>query len=195
MEKNTDNNNSYLLKNNIRDLELFVVKNQKRIAESEIQDIDIDLQNKYEEIFNQLSEVESDKPEKIIKIALDSVDSLERQQFVLSNLLEAIKKGENYNNVISRYNEIGLTNINISQPVTEPQNIPNNIGSSLWDSMRSVKNIAVTLYKIIVNSIKSIPKFIELKPRVGLSGMFPTISFEIEGSGIDIQEFFDIMSN
>lgn len=194
-DKKTENNdNDYFIDQSLNNLELELIRHKQKIAESSVEEIDVDLLTEFENIFINLKEFSGSRPEKLVSIALSSVNSLERKHFLLSNLLESLKKGDNYYDTLNRFNNLGITNIKMPEPKKEKKYNIEGKGSGILASMKSLKNFALALYQVIINSIKSIPSFIKLKPRVGVSGMFPSISFEIEGSSVTIQKFYELLS-
>ena len=186
--------NDYFITQNIKEIELTKLRNKLSINESPIKEIDIDIQEEIENIYENLIKASSGKPENLIKVAMSALDSTERKYFILSNLIEDLKKGQSYSDTIKKYNSVGITNIEVEDSNDEQNNKTSKKGPAILRTIGSLKKLAHALYQIIINSIKSIPSLVKLKPRVGMSGMFPTISFELEGSSVSIQKFFDLLS-
>jgi hypothetical protein len=148
-----------------------------------------------------IKDLSMEKPEAevVFKRALAAMNRIERQRFLLENLLEAVKRDESLQNSLGNYGRLGLLDFGFPNTTEEKRQSPwaSNHGAgrllrTLWDRLRQV---AITVMEIAINAIKAVPKLVAIKPKpsIGLSGPFPTFSlqFELEAESITIHELFN----
>lgn len=184
----------YLVRQSVRNIELMVLRNAKEVTQSPVQEIENDVQTLFESIFTQLKEVEDARPEKLLSTALSAIDSLDEKRFLLTNLLESLKKGESYHATLKRFNNLGVTNIPVQEPEEAGKEKTRGHGSGIIAAVRKIKQFTQAVYQVVLNAIRSLPRFMELKPRIGISGVVPTVSFELDAAGVTVQELYELMT-
>jgi hypothetical protein len=194
-----DQNNEGSGNNFVNDLcidstENEIRKNKERIKDSPVKEVYYDLQDLFEDILEELKAHRDYNPEKQLSVVLSALDKLEKKHFILSNLLEQLKKGEDYYKILNRFNKLGLTDIKIPKKKDRNENIEGK-GRGILNSIGFLKRIGKTLHHLTINFLTMIPSFIALKPRIGVTGGFmPSISFEIESTGHTAQELFNLLT-
>jgi hypothetical protein len=191
-QNNEGSGNGFVTDSCIDRLENKTLKNKARIKDSPIKEVDNDLQALFEKILEEIKAHRDYNPEKQLSVALSAIDKLDKKQFILSNLLEQLKKGEDYYKILERFNKLGLSDIKIPNKKDRNENIKGR-GRAILDSIKSSGGIKKTLYQLVINFITSIPSFIKLKPRIVFTaGFIPSISFDIESTGHTMQEIFNL---
>jgi hypothetical protein len=163
-------------------------KIKERIEDSPIKEVDVDVHALLEVIVDELKAIRETNPEKQLAVTLRALDKLDKKQFILSNLLEQLKKGEDYYKILDRFNKLGLTDIELPKLKDRKPKLRDR-GKALLRSMTSLKGIKKKLWQLVINFADSIPHFMELKPRLSLTaGLIPAISFDIAGKGLSVHE-------
>ena len=147
---------------------------------------------------------ETSDPQILFERSLRSLDRLERFRFVIDNLLETVKRDDSLNNILQTYYDVGLITRRANDPTLPTEKRVNpwpwnrSAGDFLRKIMRGLKKLALTLFEILVNALKAIPRLaeIEIRPNVGISGPFPTIQFDfdLKAKGITIHELFEALA-
>jgi hypothetical protein len=166
-----------------------------------------DQQKALDEILKDLHDLKPD-PNVILNKALANLSKVDERSFVLTNLLEAIKRGEVAEVVLRKYKELGLTNIdvdavkinmggtgqnlNIGKNAVPPSS-PRDLGGFIQRLGQKLNKFALALMEIVVNAMKTIPMFVGVKPSIGMVGPVPSLSFELEGESMKLSELFDAM--
>jgi len=146
---------------------------------------------------------EKPDPASIFQKGLRALADVDKERFLLENLLEAVKRGESFRNTLERYHAVGLTDIDVSQlpletPPSEKEKAPAlpassvGAGNLLQQFLNKLKQVATKTMQIVINAMKVIPKFIGIKPSIGFSGPFPSFSlqFELQTESITLHELF-----
>lgn len=157
-------------------------------------------------------------PKTIARKAFSHLDKVNQQRFVLENMLEGLKRGESMNNLAVNYQHLGLMTVPHSgatiilgevtkekleasmippRPAGNPNNIPApepGMGKWLWGLITgALKKVAVRLMSMLSNALGAIPHFINIKPIVGMAGIFPTLSFQLEAGDMSLHEFWELL--
>lgn len=192
----------------IQEIELIRIRNCKLIKERQfVYDQErrraFDLVIQYFE--NELDQINSElhaevpDPEVLIWRCVSALNRLEKSHFLMSNLIEAVKRDESLQNVLIRYQHLEIFSSENGRLTEETRNSPwlsNRGAGALLEILRNgLKKVAFTVMEIFCNALKCIPKFIALRPKpsIGLSGPFPTISlqFDIEAESVTIHELLE----
>ncbi|MBL7792406.1 MAG: hypothetical protein JNK77_08780 [Saprospiraceae bacterium] len=208
-------------KNNVLELENQKLKLEKKIQEM-YEPVDFPGEKEiYKEMITLIDGILKDvgqesAPEFILKKALSHLRKVDQQKFVLENLLEGIKRGQDVSFLVETYQHLGLMT---SPPPPPDPNNPNQApvansapyypplpvqptspspqdgkGSWLWNLITGpLKRIATRLMSMITNAMRSIPHFIDIKPIVGFTGIFPSLSFQLETGDMNLHEFWELL--
>jgi hypothetical protein len=160
------------------------------------------LQNDFEhlldDILKDLSPTGTPDPKAILNKALVGLSKVEERRFVLQNLLEAIKAADGNINVtqtLQRYKDLGLTTIEFDPSKTEQYQIDGTntkgFGKFLLDLLKKAAKMGLTLMEIIKNAAKKVFGSVGIKPIIGVTGAFPSISFQLEVENLTAAEFFE----
>jgi hypothetical protein len=144
-------------------------------------------------LLNNLKKEPKPDPASVFKKALGALSEIEKERFLRENQLEAIKRGESLSEIAERYNALKLSSLEVSNipreapPSAEStKEVPNPPASSmaagnlLQRLLARLKKVSVKVMQLLVNAMKVIPKFVGIKPSVGFSGPFPSLSFQID---------------
>jgi hypothetical protein len=164
-----------------------------------------DLDYLLDEIIQDVSPTGTPDPRAIMNKALAGLSKVEAKSFVLQNLLEAIKKGIgsesiNVTTILQGYNRLGLTTIDLGFPVetkilqyeADGANIEG-FGKFIRGLLKKVFKIALTLIEIIKNAVKKVFGSVGIKPIIGVTGVFPSLSFQLEVENLTSAEFFEVL--
>lgn len=136
-------------------------------------------------------------PEQILKSAFSHLQKVDQKRFVLENMLEGIKRGDKIDTLTKNYQDLGLmtppplnsSTININTPTLRP-----GLGDWLWKIITGpLKKIAIRLMAMIQNALCGIPQFINIKPIVGFTGIFPSLSFQLDADDMNLHEFWEML--
>src|SRR5688572_27242229 len=141
------------------------------------------------------------EPEAILKTGLGQLSAVERRMFVLGNILERVKAGEPFDDVVGSFVQLGL----LSQPPVAPtaavgavpvpqDNARRGLGDRLFRKQNRLRKIALSLVRICVNAVKAIPEFVKIKPKIQLSFPIPSIGFELEADGMTVGDLLRRLS-
>jgi hypothetical protein len=132
-----------------------------------------------------------------------SIGEAERHQFVLTNMLEALKKGEPLASVIVRYNEIGLTDIEPEpalQPAEplqlQPMAPAEKPAGLIRRLMRGLASLCEALIRNAILAAKAVSDRLKIKinPIVGATAGLPTLEFEFEYEAeFNVGEAWDVL--
>jgi len=151
-------------------------------------------------ILNGLKEEKPD-PVSVFQKGLAALSNIDKERFVIENLLERVKQGYSLRDTIERYHRLGITDIDVSQiPFDSPTplagvDLPESsieFGKLLQGIVQNLKKVATKIIQLLINAMKVIPKFIGIKPSIGFSGAFPTLSlqFDLQTESLTIYELF-----
>jgi len=149
-----------------------------------------------------MSEDAKPDPEQILKKAMSKLNDASRLELVASNLLEGVKEGKHLGELVKRYVELGLIQEASSPPAAssgkqDPQ-LQRRDGSFLEKALGWARKIGTLVWRLGVNAVRTIPRFVKLKPRVrfGFVGPLPTLSldFELEADGLTLHELGDLLT-
>jgi hypothetical protein len=145
-------------------------------------------------------------PDVAFRKGLAELDTVERLRHLLDNLLEAVKRGCSLQNTLTNLNHAGLVEDQgigqeIKNAFTKEEEkkspFPSSwgVGKLVNTLLSGLKNVALTVFEIVINALKAMPKYISLKPKpsIGLAGAFPTFSLplELEAESITLSELFN----
>lgn len=135
-------------------------------------------------------------PREILARGFESLGKVEARQFVIHNILESVKRGESLDGTLRRFNDLGLTDIQLPSHDSESMGSGRGekTGRFLMRIMGFTKEFTHALYEIILNAIKAIPQFVAIRPSVGLVGVFPSLTFELECKAVTIDDLFCYLS-
>jgi hypothetical protein len=146
------------------------------------------------ELLDASGKARSPSAEQLLAKSTAALAEADRYRFLLTNLLEALKRGESAAEIIERYNDIGLTAIAVPadrltsarsgvMPVPKPLPVfPYKPASAIGFVIYSLGRFCVSLIKMAVGLAKAISDHVKIKfkPVTGVSGLFPHLSFEVE---------------
>jgi len=155
------------------------------------------LLDKHQELLKQIVEdfkkEEKPEPASVFQKGLRALSNIEKERFLVENLLEDIKRGESFRNILERYNTLNLSNFettNIPRENATTTRSRNQVttlppssagaGDLLQQLLERLKKVAIKVMQLLINAMKVIPKFVSVKPIVGFSGPFPTFSFQLD---------------
>jgi hypothetical protein len=144
-------------------------------------------------IVESLKQEEKLEPASVFQRGLTALSDIEKERFLLENLLEAVKRGESFRNMLERYNTLKLTDYEIANlpresPAPTKPNIQSPVlpsssigaGSLLRQLLGRLKKVSLKIMQLLVNALRVIPKFMSIKPSIGFSGPFPSLSFQLD---------------
>lgn len=151
-----------------------------------------------------LSSVNEEKfePTSVFQKGLTALANMDKERFLIENLLEAVKRGESLRDTVGKYRTLGLTDIDVSQVAIDVNNNndgaaslpPSSVGAGklLGQFLHKLKKVSTKLMQLVINAMKAIPKFIGIKPSIGFSGPFPILSlqFDLQTESITLHELF-----
>jgi hypothetical protein len=156
--------------------------------------------------FTDIAKAKMLKAEQVLTKAMSALTDADRYQFLLTNLIEGLKRGDTPSKMIERYNEIGLTEIQIeppnpsgvmpNPPAIDPQHPPMKPVGMIRRMLNGLASICAPLIKIAITVAKAISEHVKFKfkPIMGTTGFLPSLSFllepEIEGE-IKLGECFE----
>jgi hypothetical protein len=169
------------------------LEGEVKVNESPAQKV---LLESHQQVINRILEsLKEEKPDPatIFQQGLTALSDVEKERFILENLLEAVKRGESFSNMLGRFNALKLTNYEISTippeiiTTTESNNqgVTNltsskGTGRLLEKLLDRLKKFALKIMQLLINAMKMLPKFISIQPIVGFAGPFPTFSFQLD---------------
>ena len=145
------------------------------------------------EILSELaSTIDQGSSSDIFKKTLSCFSKIERKEFIINNLLEALKRGENIYDIATRFTKLGLLNIdetglNELKTLEEEKNKPKptifkTLTSFLLNFQEAPLKLAKLLLTRLLNKIKDrIPEMIKVKFSLGFP-CIPIIHFDTEDS-------------
>jgi hypothetical protein len=135
-------------------------------------------------------------PKLVLQRAFSAFSELDQRRFILLNFLEAIKRNEPLDVTIRNYNKERLTTINMDNisysDVPQSPDAPTN-GLFLQTLLKQLTKVSIILIRIITNALRAIPNLHTIKPTLGLVGLVPSLSFELEEESMTVQELFDLL--
>ncbi|HXO27485.1 MAG TPA: hypothetical protein VOA80_09095 [Thermoanaerobaculia bacterium] len=131
-------------------------------------------------------------PEEVLARGFEALGKVEARQFVIQNILESVKRGDSLNLTLRRFNQLGLTNLRL--PLLDSESTgaerEGKSGLLLMRLLRWIGQFTHALFQIIINAIKAIPKFVALKPSIGVVGAFPSLTFALEGEAVTLRDLW-----
>jgi hypothetical protein len=130
--------------------------------------------------------------EQVLTKAMTALAEADRQQFLLTNLLEGLKRGERPSKMIENYNDIGLTNLQIEPPAyrgvmpssrpVDPQHAPIKPAGLIRTMLDALASMCAQLIKIAIVAARAISDRVKIKfkPVVGASGFLPSLHFLVD---------------
>jgi hypothetical protein len=126
-----------------------------------------------------------------------------RRDFMLRNVLEAMKRGEDPRNTVRHYQHLGL--LSVKPPVPEVssddaadvrQFQSGAARAALWAG-KQLKRAMAVVSALTLEAAKAIPKLATLKMGVTFVGGIPCPSFQLEAGSVDwnVEELWDRMSS
>jgi hypothetical protein len=175
----------------LKNLEIEKARLAAEQSPLELAPLDADLRATLISILERLAAAAKFDPEQVFKEALGSLDEVDAKRFLIENLLEAVKHGESITKTMKRYQDLGLLNTPPSPNAAETN--PPGLGRSLVTRKSIWRRAALAVKQIIVNALKSIPKWVEIEPHVTFLGPLPMLSFALKGKGMSIQELLETL--
>lgn len=139
-------------------------------------------------------------PEQILKIAMSKLKDVSRLELVASNLLEGVKDGQSLKDLVERYQSLGLLEERRSPALPRGPQAAQNMGdgSFLEKALGWARKLGTLLWRMGVNAVRTIPRFVKLKPNVtfGFVGPVPTfgLNFELEAEALTLHELGDLLT-
>jgi hypothetical protein len=145
-------------------------------------------------------------PESVLKQSMSKLNDANRLELIVGNLLEGLKRGESLDALVARLRKLGLapgeTATQSSQATVHAKlddvHVQQSDGGFLYRALGKARKIGITLWRMSVNAIKTIPSFVKLKPKptFGFVGPIPTFSltFELEPEGATLHELWELLS-
>lgn len=153
---------------------------------------------------NILSDLRSkQEPDQILTMALGGLTKIQQEQFVLENILESLKKGEDLTNISSRLERLGLLPSEFkTEPIPDDKNVPDpkvqqernwGAGKFFRDLLKKLKKPALLLLESAMSAAKAAGKFVEVTPIIGFVGPVPTVSLKFESKGASVEELIKML--
>jgi hypothetical protein len=132
-------------------------------------------------------------PDLILRAGLEAMEVIDAKRFVLDNLLEGLKRGDKPGPLIERYRQLGL--LNTVPPNAPAPAIPSdaNVSADVLKGRGMLKRWGLVVAQIVVNAVRTIPKFVEIEPTISLVGPIPVVSFALKGKGMSIHSLFEAL--
>lgn len=133
--------------------------------------------------------------EAIFKNAIEAMGLVEAKHFVLSNLLEGLKRGEDEKILLSRFKMLGLRGATPPQTPAQQETVHSDadIPTEVTKGLGLLKRCGLALAQITVNALRTIPKFVEIEPSISLVGPLPVLALNLKGKGMSIHELFEAL--
>jgi hypothetical protein len=137
-----------------------------------------------------------------VKTTLAGLSRLEALGSLVQNLMEAVKNDESFSDTLDRYSKLRIINLPSPINLEKDQKVNPWLSSvGVWRILESIKDqfrrIILRLIGLLLNAIKTIPMFIEIKPTpsVGWSGFLPSFSLEVDCSvqGASLHELIEVL--
>jgi hypothetical protein len=143
-----------------------------------------------------LAHVSPDGPlnaDAVFRNGLEAMELIDAKRFVIDNLLEGLKRGEDPATLVDRFRKLGLLS-NPSATGIQPT-IPSDadVPSEFIESKSMLKRWGLAVAQIVVNAIRTIPKFVEIEPSISFVLGVPALSFALKGKGMSIHELFEAL--
>jgi hypothetical protein len=139
------------------------------------------------------------EPRAIFRRAVSQLSDLEMKHFVVTNLLESLKRGEPLGITVKRFARLGLINRKApSKTVESTEDVqgelrPADVRAVKW-SLAKLRKAALLVGKICINAVKAIPQMVEVKPSLHLAAGLPIPTLTFEGHGLTLAEAWDLLS-
>ena len=140
-----------------------------------------------QDVTDQLKDLQQPDPKLVFKAGLSGLRRIEAFRFILQNLLETAKRDMSVKTTLVNYRELGLVDEwsdlkTLQEETTRNSPWPSNNGTGrvLRKLLEGLRKAALTVMQLITNAMKLIPQLVALKPSIGVSGPFPTFSFQLE---------------
>jgi len=153
--------------------------------------LDLKLKQTLTEILFELSKTKQIDPEQVFQAAISFLPDLDAQRFLIDNLLEAVKRGDNIVETMSRYETLGLLSKGAVSDTTKISTT--DLGKELEKRKSLWRRVTTRVIQVSVNAIKSVPKWVQIEPQILLVGPIPAISFRLKGKGMTIQDFVETL--
>lgn len=135
-------------------------------------------------------------PESVFQKGLAALADIDRERFVIENLLESVKRGESLAKTLTAYRSLNLTDIEVTKAQSDDSGTPRpsivGAGDTFLQCVKWLKTVATKIIHIIINAMKMTPKFVGIKPSIGWSGLFPSFSlqFDLEAKSLNLHDLF-----
>jgi len=138
------------------------------------------------------------EPDKVFAAAMQGLNKMQQEQFILENILESLKRGENLPEVMSRFNKLGLVK---NQEDAAPVNIADNEsaapysrqGSFFMNLGKKIGRSSMILTKLAWAAAKAAGKFVEVVPVIGFVGPVPSVSLQLKPKGASVDELIELV--
>ena len=112
-------------------------------------------------------------PDAMFRAGLEAMDIVDAKRFVLDNLLEGLKRGEEPNVLIERFQGLGLLG-GKSPPAKRAQiDSDADVTADVLKCRGILKRTGLATMQIVANAVRSIPKFVEIEPTISFVGPVP----------------------
>ena len=143
-------------------------------------------------VVEQISVLSSRDPELLFQHAIGSLSVLDARRFVIENLLEALKRGEDLHKAIHRFKSLGMVG---GEPGDQPTILatPDDArrASSLLQRLRGAcARGATSLVDLGAAALRRVPKWAEIEPQVQVLP-FPALSFGLKGKSMDNHDLLE----
>ena len=138
--------------------------------------------------------------EQVLAQAMMGLSDAERHQFLLTNFLEGLKRGESPARLVNRYNDIGLANIEVpARPVAQTSTVEATVtqvkpAGIILKMMNGLASICAPLIKMALIVAKPIFERLKIKFQliIGTMAGLPSLHFLLEGE-LKISESFEFL--
>jgi hypothetical protein len=131
------------------------------------------------------------EPEKVFAAAIGGLNRVEQEQFILENILESLKRGDELSAIMDRFQSLGLFETNLVPDAPPPS--PVDQGSFLMRLRMKLGKSAMVLAKVALSAARAAGKFVDVVPVVGFVGPVPTISLQLQPKGASVDEVLELV--
>lgn len=149
------------------------------------------------------------EPDRVFAAAMRGLTKIQQEQFILENILEAIKRGEDLTDIMNRFERLGLlpegvaasgaqTNQETGEtPATDPGRDQGEIagqdGGFFMGVRKKLGRSSMLLANVALNAARAAGKFVEVVPVIGFTGPFPTVSLQLQPKGASLDDLFEVV--
>lgn len=136
------------------------------------------------------------EPDQVFTIALRGLANMQQEQFILENMLEALKRGKKLDDTMKRYGQLGLLPAQQTTPSSSPRmsqedesKAYNGSGNFFMRLKKKLGRSKMILTKVSMKAAevaKTVGKFAEVVPIIGFVGPIPTVSLQLQPKGVGL---------